>query len=405
MLVRLISGDRPRSVLLSVVLIAIAVGLAFAPFLFPGTRSLDTAARICIFIALVASYDLLLGYTGIVSFAHTMFFGLGAYGVAIALKTMGPSFAAVALGATLGTLAASLLALLIGLFSLRVRAIFFAMVTLAVASAFELLVSQLSFLTGGEDGLNYSIPSALTPGFRLTEERVLGVAINGRLIAYYLIFFASAALFLVMLRVVNSPFGRVLQAVRENAFRAEAIGYRVVYYRTAATVLSAAMAALAGALLALWLRYTGPATTLSLEIMVDILLMIVIGGMGTMYGAVIGATVFIIAQNYLQNLMKLVSEATGRAAAAATCCTPTAGFCGSASCSSSVFTSFLPASSDGCAAAAVEYILIVCRGGPRTGTQKRYEAPVVNVDFGVAAVHARTRAFVVSRRMLRWQRL
>ena len=311
MLVRLISGDRPRSVLLSVVLIAIAVSLAFAPFLFPGTRSLDTAARICIFIALVASYDLLLGYTGIVSFAHTMFFGLGAYGVAIALKTMGPSFAAVALGATLGTLAAALLALLIGLFSLRVRAIFFAMVTLAVASAFELLVSQLSFLTGGEDGLNYSIPSALTPGFRLTEERVLGVAINGRLIAYYLIYFASAALFLVMLRVVNSPFGRVLQAVRENAFRAEAIGYRVVYYRTAATVLSAAMAALAGALLALWLRYTGPATTLSLEIMVDILLMIVIGGMGTMYGAVLGATVFIIAQNYLQNLMKLVSEATG----------------------------------------------------------------------------------------------
>jgi branched-chain amino acid transport system permease protein len=309
-LIRLISGDRPGSVVLSLVLIAIAVGLAFAPFLFPGTRSLDTAARICIFIALVASYDLLLGYTGIVSFAHTMFFGIGAYGVAIALKTMGPSFVAVLLGATMGTLAAALLALLIGLFSLRVRAIFFAMVTLAVASAFELLVSQLSFLTGGEDGLNYAIPSALTPGFRLLEERVLGVAINGRLLAYYLIFIASAALFLLMLRVVNSPFGRVLQAVRENAFRAEAIGYRVVFYRTAATVLSAAMAALAGALLAIWLRYTGPATTLSLEIMVDILLMIVIGGLGTLYGAVLGATVFIIAQNYLQNLMKLASEAT-----------------------------------------------------------------------------------------------
>ena len=310
MLVRFISGDRPRSAPLTVVLIGIVLGLAFAPFIFPGTRSLDTAARICIFIALVASYDLLLGYTGIVSFAHTMFFGMGAYGVAIALKTMGPTFAAVLLGAAAGTLAAALLALLIGLFSLRVRAIFFAMVTLAVAGAFELLVSQLSFLTGGEDGLNYTIPFALTPAFRLFEERVLGVAINGRLLAYYLIFFASAALFLLMLRMVNSPFGRVLQAVRENAFRAEAIGYRVVYYRTAATVLSATMAALTGALLAVWLRYTGPATTLSLEIMVDILLMIVIGGMGTMYGALVGATVFIVAQNYLQNLMKLASEAT-----------------------------------------------------------------------------------------------
>jgi branched-chain amino acid transport system permease protein len=309
-LVKLISGDRPRSAVLSVVLAAIAAGLTLAPFLFPGTRPLDTAARIAIFIALVASYDLLLGYTGIVSFAHTMFFGMGAYGVAIALKTLGPSFAALLLGAGLGTLAAALLALLIGLFSLRVRAIFFAMVTLAVASAFELLVSQLSFLTGGEDGLNYTIPFALTPGFRPFEERVLGVAISGRLLAYYLILLASAALFLLMLRVVNSPFGRVLQAVRENAFRAEAIGYRVVYYRTAATVLSAAMAALAGALLAVWLRYTGPATTLSLEIMVDILLMIVIGGMGTMYGAVVGATVFIMAQSYLQSLMRLASEAT-----------------------------------------------------------------------------------------------
>jgi branched-chain amino acid transport system permease protein len=310
MLVKLISGDRPRSGLLTLVLIAIVAGLAFAPFLFPGTRSLDTAARICIFIALVASYDLLLGYTGIVSFAHTMFFGMGAYGVAIALKHMGPSFAAIVLGAAMGTLAAALLALLIGLFSLRVRAIFFAMVTLAVASAFELLVSQLSFITGGEDGLNYAIPHALTPGFRLVEERVLGARIDGRLIAYYAILLSSAALFLLMLRIVNSPFGRVLQAVRENAFRADAIGYPVVYYRTAATMLSAAMAALAGALLAVWLRYTGPATTLSLEIMVDILLMIVIGGMGTMYGAVIGATVFIIAQNYLQNLMKLAAEAT-----------------------------------------------------------------------------------------------
>jgi branched-chain amino acid transport system permease protein len=310
MLLRLISGDRPRSLLLSLVLIAIAAGLALAPFAFPGTRSLDTAARICIFIALVASYDLLLGYTGIVSFAHTMFFGLGAYGVAIALKHMGAGFAAVLLGGMFGMLAAALLALLIGLLSLRVRAIFFAMVTLAVASAFELLVSQLSFITGGEDGLNYAIPHVLTPGFRLAEERVLGARIDGRLIAYYLILLSSAALFLLMLRIVNSPFGRVLQAVRENVFRAEAIGYPVVYYRTAATVLSAAMAALAGALLAVWLRYTGPATTLSLEIMIDILLMIVIGGMGTMYGAVIGATVFIIAQNYLQNLMKLAAEAT-----------------------------------------------------------------------------------------------
>jgi len=310
MLVKLISGDRPGSPILAIVLLAILVGLAFAPFLFPGTRSLDTAARICIFIVLVASYDLLLGYGGIVSFAHTMFFGIGAYGVAIALVTMGPSFGAIAVGAASGVVVATLLAVAIGLFSLRVKAIFFAMVTLAVASAFAVLVSQLPALTGGEDGLTYQIPRALTPAFRLLDEPVFGVRITGRILAYYLVFFSALALFLLLLRMVNSPFGRVLQAIRENAFRAEAIGYRVVLYRTGATALSAALAALAGVLLAIWLRYTGPATTLSLEIMIDILLMVVIGGMGTMYGAVIGATLFLLAQSYLQNLMGAASEAT-----------------------------------------------------------------------------------------------
>ena len=310
MITRLLSGDRPGNRVLALVLLAIFLCLAFAPFLFPGTRSLETAARICIFIVLVASYDLLLGYTGIVSFAHTMFFGIGAYGVAIAISAMGPSFGAILLGGLAGVGVAMVLALLIGLFSLRVKAIFFAMVTLAVASAFAVLVSQTSGLTGGEDGLNYAIPKVFSPAFKLLDDRVLGVRVNGKLLLYYFVFLSSTILFLIMLRMVNSPFGRVLQAVRENAFRAEAIGYRVVVYRTAATVLSAAMAALAGVLIAIWLRYTGPATTLSFEIMIDILLMVVIGGMGTMYGAVIGATLFIFAQTYLQNLMGAASDAT-----------------------------------------------------------------------------------------------
>lgn len=310
MLTRLLSGDTPRSGLLTVLLLIVLVSLAFAPFLFPGTKSLETAARICIFIVLVASYDLLLGYSGIVSFAHTMFFGIGAYGTALALSTSGPSYGSLIWGTLAGALVAAVFALAIGLFSLRVKAIFFAMVTLAVASAFAVLVSQMSWLTGGEDGLNYKIPRELTPAFKVVKEKVFGVRINGKLIAYYFVFFASAILFLVMLRIVNSPFGRTLKAVRDNAFRAEAIGYRVVWYRTTATVLSAVMAALAGSLLAIWLRYTGPATTLSMEIMIDILLMVVIGGMGTLYGAVLGATLFILAQTYLQNLMGVAADAT-----------------------------------------------------------------------------------------------
>lgn len=307
MLNRLLSGDMPRSSVLAVILLAILVCLAFAPFLFPGVRTVDTAARICVFIVLVASYDLMLGYGGIVSFAHTMFFGIGAYGVALASTHMGRGFDAVFVGAVSGAAVAAALALIIGLFSLRVRAIFFAMITLAVASAVAVLVSQLSGLTGGEDGLSFKTPRALTPAFKFGDT-LFGVKLNGKLLAYYFVFFGGLILFLLMLRVVNSPFGRVLQAIRENDFRAEAIGYRVVFYRVAATCLSASIAALAGSLYAVWLRYVGPDTTLSMEIMIDILLMVVIGGMGTMYGAVIGATLFVVAQNYLQTLMGAASD-------------------------------------------------------------------------------------------------
>ena len=137
----------------------------------------------------------------------------------------------------------------------------------------------------------------------------MGVSVDGRLLTYYLLFVCAVLLMLAMLRIVNSPFGRVLQAIRENEFRAEAIGYRVVVYRTTSSVLSALFATLAGAMLALWLRYNGPDTSLSFEIMMDVLLIVVIGGMGTIYGAAIGAVLFLIAQSYLQDLLKLASDA------------------------------------------------------------------------------------------------
>jgi branched-chain amino acid transport system permease protein len=309
MLNRLLSHDLPRNRWLSVMLVAIVLGLALTPFLFPGTKALNVSAKILVFIVLVASFDLLLGYTGIVSFAHTMFFGIGAYGVAIASTRFGPGWGAV-LGGVAAALVVSLaLSLLIGLFSLRVKAIFFAMITLAVASAFLTLASQLSDFTGGEDGLNFKVPEALQPGTQYLEDPFLGASIDGRFLTYYLLFFTAVLLVLVMLRIVNSPFGRVLQAIRENDFRAEAIGYRTVVFRTLSNVLSALFATLAGALLALWLRYNGPDTSLSFEIMLDILLIVVIGGMGTIYGAVVGGTLFLLAQSYLQDLMKLGASA------------------------------------------------------------------------------------------------
>jgi branched-chain amino acid transport system permease protein len=306
---RWLSHDLPRSRWLAIALVVMVLALAFAPFLFPGSKALGAAAKMLVFVLLVASYDLLLGYTGIVSFAHTMFFGIGAYGVAIASTRMAPTFGAIALG-VLAALAVSLvLSLVIGLFSLRVKAIFYAMITLAVAAAFQTLASQLSDFTGGEDGLTFKNPAILSPSFEPFESPILGATIDGKFITYYLLFVAVVVLFLALLRIVNSPFGRVLQAIRENDFRAEAIGYHTVVFRTIASVVSALFATLAGVLLALWLRYNGPDTTLSFEIMLDVLLIVVIGGMGTIYGAVVGSVLLVLAQNYLQDLMKLGESA------------------------------------------------------------------------------------------------
>lgn len=330
----LLSDDRPRSRILTSALIAILIGLLFAPFLFPGTIAHRTVSQICIFVILVASYDILLGYTHIVSFAHAMFFGIGAYGVGIVLQHMHPSWGAVLLGVGVGLLVSLVLALLIGLFSLRVKAIFFAMVTLAIAYAFGVLVSKLYHFTGGEDGLTVTVPHAISYGFKLVGDKLPGFDIfgwigslithpgsigqvtrdavfdfrfNGAVVMYYILIVAAVLLFGLMLRLMNSPFGRVLMAIRENEFRAEALGYRTMYYRTFATCIAAVVASLAGALQALSLQYISPESTLSFTLMINILLMTVIGGMGTLYGAVIGATLFVVAENYLQALLKALA--------------------------------------------------------------------------------------------------
>ena len=304
----LVSDDLPGRALLNVTMLVILAALLFAPFLFPGSKALDVAARICIFIILVASYDLMLGFTGIVSFAHTMFFGIGAYGVAITLAKGWSGWTGAIFGTLAGAVVSLVVAAVIGLLSLRLRAIFFSMITLAVAAFAQIVAEQWRNLTGGEDGLTFDVPAILSRSFRLVPDKVMGVVINGPVITYYITFAVSLVLFLIMLRIVNSPFGLVLRAIRENEFRVEAMGYRVVAYRTLVCVISAVMASLAGALMALVLRYNGPDATLSFALMIDILLMVVIGGMGTIYGAVIGAIVVVLAQYYLKSAMGAMNE-------------------------------------------------------------------------------------------------
>jgi branched-chain amino acid transport system permease protein len=309
MLSRLLSGDLPRNRALALFLAATVVVLLVDPFVLPGAKGLNIAAKILVFVVLVTSFDLLLGYTGVVSFAHTVFFGIGAYGIAIAMTRLGPSWPAVIIGivGALGVSAAVSLA--VGLFSLRIRAIFFSMITLALLAAFQTFASQMSEITGGEDGLTFRIPAVFLSSFRLSDGHGLLAKIDGRILCYYFLFLVASLLVIALLRVVNSPFGRVLQAIRENEFRAEAIGYRVVVFKTASTILSASCACIAGAMQALWLRYNGPDASLSLEIMLDVLLIIAIGGIGTIYGPIVGVVLFLVAEGYLQEALRAASSA------------------------------------------------------------------------------------------------
>ncbi|ROO25982.1 hypothetical protein SAHL_13410 [Salinisphaera orenii YIM 95161] len=328
MMHRLLSGDYPRSAVLSTLVVVIVLALAFAPFLFPGPLAYRTYSSICLFTMLVLSYDILLGYTRIISFAHAMFYGIGAYAMAIALRDIGPNWTAMAVGMTAGLTTALAVAFVIALFSLRVRAVFFALVTLAVAVGFMTLVSKLYTFTGGEDGIAFQVPFVLGPGYTFTESPVPGfdlvgflgsgdlagsvfdVRTSGALLVYYVLFVAAIGVFLALLRMMNSPFGRVCQAIRENEFRAEALGYRTVVFRTINVCISAMIAAFAGALAAVSLRYISPDAVLSFDLMVNILLMTVIGGMGTLYGAIVGTTLFVLAETYLQSLLALAHDAS-----------------------------------------------------------------------------------------------
>ena len=304
-------SETPRSRAVATLMVIMLVVLALAPFIFEGSRGLSLAAKVCIYVVLAASYDLLLGYTGIISFAHAMFFGIGGYAVAISFDRLGPGLGPLLLAIVAGLFVTVALAVVIGVLSLRLRTIFFAMITLAVSHSVAVTTTQLYKITGGEDGLSYSIPKVFSHSTKFFEQDVFGVAVNGKLLLYYVVFFSCLAMFLLLLRIVSSPFGSVLKAIRENEFRAAAIGYSPVVYRTLASCVAAVLAAMVGMVQALWLRYTGPETTMALPIVIDILLMVVIGGMGSIYGAAIGAALVIIAQGYLRELLIFLGDALG----------------------------------------------------------------------------------------------
>ena len=266
-------------------LAVLTIGLLLFPFMSDSRTALIMLTQIFIFAVFAMSYDLLLGYTGIVSFGHAMFFGMGAYAVAICLKTFGPTVPVVILAAAITIVITAIISFLVGLLTLRLRAHFFAMLTLAVSALILVVAEKWRSLTMGNDGFTFAIPE-------LFRDRV----------SFYII----ALLFLVVMylfleRFTQSPMGRVLQAIRENEPRVESLGYKVMHYKIIANVIAGVVAGLAGILYAMSLRFVNTAV-LSVELTLDILLITIIGGVGTLFGSVVGAALIEFARHFLHDL-------------------------------------------------------------------------------------------------------
>ncbi len=252
--------------------------------------------KLLCFCILAMAFNLLVGYVGLLSFGHAMFFGGAAYITGHALKIWAlPTELAI----LLGVVSAASMGLLIGLIVIRRQGIYFAMITLALSQMFFFFCLGASF-TGGEDGIS-TIPRRPVFGFiNIADDKTL----------YYLVLTIFAASFLLIYRTIHSPFGQVLQAIRENEPRAISLGYRVNQYKLLAFVLSATLAGLAGSLKVLVFQLAS-LVDVNWALSGEVILMTLVGGIGTVFGPIIGATVILTMQNYLTGLQQWVPVLQG----------------------------------------------------------------------------------------------
>ena len=248
------------------------------------------------FALFACAFNLLIGFGGLLSFGHAMFLGTAGYATAHAAKVWGfpPEFAIL-----FGTAVAALLGLVTGLLAIRRQGIYFAMVTLALAQMIYFFYLQAPF-TGGEDGIQ-AVPRGKLFGF-LDLSNVWAM--------YGLVFVIFMAGFLFIYRVIHSPFGQVLKAIRENEPRAISLGYRTERYKLMAFVLSAGLAGLAGATKAIVFQLAS-LTDVHWSMSGEVVLMTLLGGLGTVFGPVVGAFIIITMETYLAQLGAWVTIAQG----------------------------------------------------------------------------------------------
>ncbi len=269
------------------------VGLCAAPFL--GAYPVFVLKLMC-FALFACAFNLLIGFTGLLSFGHAAFFGGAGYVCGHALKTWGvsPEIALLA-----GTAVGALLGWGMGLLAIRREGIYFSMITLALAQMLFFFCLQ-SPLTGGEDGLQGVPRGKLLGVLSLADDRVL----------YYVVLGIVAAAFALIVRIVNSPFGQILRAIRESEPRAISLGYDTHRFKLLAFVLSAALAGLAGSLKVLVMGFE-TLTDVHWSMSGLVILMTLVGGLGTLIGPVVGAVLIVTLENKLGDIGSFLAHLTG----------------------------------------------------------------------------------------------
>ena len=270
--------------------VLILLGLLL-PLFINNQSQLLLFTRIYILAVFAMSYDILLGYTGIISFGHVMFFGIGAYSVSLMLKHGGESWFYIIIAVVIAIILAAAVSFIVGVLSLRLKNTYYAMITLAFAELFHILSLKWRSLTYGEDGFNFA---SQIPDF-----------IKDRFNFYYISLFFLIIIAYFLYQFVNSPTGKVLVAIRENENRAETLGYHVLHYKLISSVVAGVVASLSGMMYAISYRYVGSASVFGIDKTIDALLMTIIGGVGTLFGSLLGAGVINIAHELLADLANI----------------------------------------------------------------------------------------------------
>src|SRR5271170_364659 len=265
--------------------------LIVAPFVLPEFwRRFLT--EILIWGLLAMSSDILIGYTGMVSFGHSAFFGLGIYGAAAALLTVDPPNIWLAL--LYGLVAAAAVAAFMAYFSTRLRDIYFAITTLIFSQIFYVIIFTWTSLTGGENGLTFSRPALAIPG-------LFSLPFTPTTLHWFVLAVVTGS-YLMLRRITRSPFGMVLQSIRENEARTRAVGYAVERYKIVAVMLSGLFAGLAGILYAIQNQFAAPDFVFFL-VSGETVIYNVIGGIGTLVGPIVGAAFFLLLREGLSRFL------------------------------------------------------------------------------------------------------